>query len=94
MCNNDSDLPIDLCDAANAQMREFLEEEMRRQAIDAEYERRKEELIMYEDARKMDFEDKVQAKTGEFGMGGTCEGKNWLKTTKVSYLKRMKISER
>ncbi len=64
VCNNDSDLPIDLCDAANGQMKEWLEAEMRRQAIDADYERRKEELIMYEDARKMNFEDKVQAKTG------------------------------
>lgn len=64
MCNNDSDLPVDLCDASNGQMKEFLDEEMQRQAIDPEYERRKEELIMYEDARKMNFEDKVQAKTG------------------------------
>lgn len=64
MCNNDSDLPIDLCDTTNVQMKEFLDDEMQRQAIDADYERRKEELIMYEDARKMNFQDKVQSKTG------------------------------
>lgn len=63
ICNNDSDLPIDLCDQNN-QMKEWLEEEMRNQAIDADYERKKEELIMYEDARLKCFEDKVQAKTG------------------------------
>ncbi len=37
---------------------------MRRQGIDADYERKKEELIMYEDARDKNFEDKIHAKTG------------------------------
>jgi hypothetical protein len=64
ICNNDSDLPIDLCDSSNTQMREFLEDEMQRQSIDADYERKKEELIMYEDAKKMNFEDKIHSKTG------------------------------
>lgn len=63
-CNNDSDLPIDLCDSSNVQMREFLEDEMKRQAIDADYERKKEELIMFEDARDKKFEDKIHTKTG------------------------------
>ena len=64
ICNNDSDLPIDLCDSANTQMKEFLDEEIRRQAIDPEFERKKEELIMYEDAKNMNFENKVHNKTG------------------------------
>lgn len=64
ICNNDSDLPIDLCDTTNTQMKEFLEDEMRRQNIDADFERKKEELLMYEDARDKKFEDKVHAKTG------------------------------
>jgi len=64
ICNNDSDLPIDLCDTTNTQMKEFLDDEMQQQGIDADYERRKEELIMYEDAKKMNFDDKVQVKTG------------------------------
>ncbi len=45
-------------------MKEFLEEEMRIQNIDAEYEKNKEELLMYEDARKMNFHDKTHSKTG------------------------------
>jgi protein phosphatase 1 regulatory subunit 12B len=64
ICNNDSDLPIDLCDSSNLQMKEFLDDEMKRQGIDADYERKKEELIMYEDARDKQFEDKIHAKTG------------------------------
>lgn len=64
ICNNDSDLPIDLCDASNTQIKEFLDDEMKRQGIDADYERKKEELIMYEDARDKKFEDKVHSKTG------------------------------
>ena len=45
-------------------MKDFLDDEMRIQNIDAEYEKNKEELIMYEDAKEMNFRDKVHAKTG------------------------------
>jgi protein phosphatase 1 regulatory subunit 12A len=64
ICNNDSDLPIDLCDSSNLQMKEFLDNEMRIQCIDPEFEKQKEELIMYEDAKEMKFSDKIHAKTG------------------------------
>ena len=64
ICNNDSDLPIDLCDTSNTQMKEFLDDEMKRQNIDADYERKKEELLMYQDACEKKFEDKVHTKTG------------------------------
>lgn len=64
VCNNDSDLPVDLCDSTNVQMKEYLDEEMKRQAIDAEFEKQKEELIMYEDAKEMNFKDKIHQKTG------------------------------
>jgi ankyrin repeat protein len=64
ICNNDSDLPVDLCDSGNTQMRELLEEEMRSQAIDAAFEKQREELLMYEDAKEKNFMDKIHAKTG------------------------------
>ncbi len=64
ICNNDGDLPIDLCDTANTQMKDFLEEEMRTQNIDVEYEKNREEMIMYEDAKEMNFRDKIHSKTG------------------------------
>lgn len=64
VCNSDSDLPIDLCDSSNVQMREYLEEEMRRRDIDADYEKRREEALMYEDAKEANFFDKVHNKTG------------------------------
>ena len=64
ICNNDSDLPIDLVDSSNIQMREYLEDEMRNQRIDTEYEKQKEELLMLEDAQKNEFKDKIHAKTG------------------------------
>ena len=64
ICNNDSDLPIDLCDSSNTQMKSYLEEEMKLQGIDAELERQKEELLMYEDAKDLKFYDKIHHKTG------------------------------
>lgn len=64
ICNNDGDLPIDLCDSSNIQIKEFLEDEMKRQSIDTEFEKRKEELMMYEDASEMNFSDKIHQKTG------------------------------
>lgn len=64
ICNNDGDLPIDLCDTANVQLRELLEEEMKKQSIDPDYEKQKEELMMYEDAVDMNFKDKIHQKTG------------------------------
>lgn len=64
VCNNDSDLPVDLCDAGNVQMREYLEDEMRRHDIDVEFEKRREEALMYEDAKEANFFDKVHNKTG------------------------------
>ena len=45
-------------------MKEFIEEEMTRQSIDADFEKRKEELIMYEDAVGLNFKDKIHTKTG------------------------------
>lgn len=44
-------------------MRNYLEDEMRRQSIDADYEKKREELIMYEDAKDMNLRDKVHPKT-------------------------------
>jgi ankyrin repeat protein len=64
ICNNDGDLPSDLTDSTNTQMKAFLDEQMRLQNIDAEYEKNKEELIMYEDVKEMKFHDKIHAKTG------------------------------
>ena len=64
ICNNDSDLPIDLCDETNTNIKEYLEEEMKKQSIDAKFEKQKEELIMYEDAKQMNFKDKIHQKTG------------------------------
>jgi ankyrin repeat protein len=64
ICNNDSDLPVDLCDAGNVAMREYLDEEMRRKEIDVEFEKRREEALMYEDAKEANFFDKVHGKTG------------------------------
>ncbi|CAF0725596.1 unnamed protein product [Brachionus calyciflorus] len=64
ICNNDSDLPIDLCDDSNPNIKEYLEEEMKSQSIDAKFEKQKEELIMYEDAKQMNFKDKIHQKTG------------------------------
>ncbi len=37
---------------------------MKRQSIDPEFEKRKEELIMYEDAIEKNFKDKIHHKTG------------------------------
>lgn len=64
ICNFDSDLPIDLCDETNINIREYLEQEMKKQSIDAKYEKQKEELIMYEDAKQMNFKDKIHHKSG------------------------------
>jgi hypothetical protein len=64
ICNNDSDLPYDLCDVTNLQIKQFLEAEMKHQSIDIEYEKKKEELIMYEDAKQQNFDDKIHQKTG------------------------------
>ena len=64
ICNYDGDLPIDVCEAINTEMKEFIEEEMTRQSIDADFEKRKEELIMYEDAVGLNFKDKIHTKTG------------------------------
>ncbi len=64
ICNNDSDLPIDLVDSSNVQMRDYLEEEMQAQNISSEFEKQKEELVMLEDAQKIDFKERVHTKTG------------------------------
>ena len=75
ICNNDSDLPVDLVDATtttaaaaaiggNVAMRDYLLEEMRVQEIDGEFEKQKEELLMLEDAQKIEFRERVHAKTG------------------------------
>lgn len=64
ICNFDSDLPIDLCDETNVNIKEYLEEEMKRQSIDVKYEKQKEELIMYEDAKQLNFKDKIHHKSG------------------------------
>ena len=64
ICNHDSDLPTDLCDVNNVQMKSYLEEEMKRQSIDADYEKKREELIMYEDAKDLNFRDKTHPNTG------------------------------
>jgi ankyrin repeat protein len=64
MCNNDNDLPIDLCDSSNAQMKDYLDEEMRRQSINAEFEKHREEELMYNDAKSMDFNNKIHYKSG------------------------------
>ncbi len=64
ICNNDSDLPVDLVDSSNVQIKEYIEEEMRNQCIDIEYEKQKEELLMLEDAQKLDFKERIHAKTG------------------------------
>jgi protein phosphatase 1 regulatory subunit 12A len=64
ICNNDGDLPIDLCDVNNVQIRNYVDDEMKRQNIDPDYERTREELIMYEDAKELNFRDKVHPKTG------------------------------
>lgn len=45
-------------------MKAFLEEEMKQQGIDADLERQKEELLMYEDAKELNFFDKIHHKTG------------------------------
>jgi hypothetical protein len=45
-------------------MRDYLEEEMRAQEINSEYEKQKEELIMLEDVQKIDFKERIHAKTG------------------------------
>lgn len=45
-------------------MKNFLEEEMRIQNIDPDFEKQKEEIIMYEDAKEMNFRDKIHQKTG------------------------------
>lgn len=60
-------MPVDLVDTSNPQMKEmkdYLEDEMRSQAINTEYEKQKEELMMWEDAQKIDFKERVHAKTG------------------------------
>lgn len=82
ICNNDSDLPIDLCDSLNNQMKDFLDDEMQSQSIDADYERRKEELIMFEDAKKMRFEDKVQGKTGATALHVSA-AKGYIRVMKI-----------
>ena len=64
VCNNDSDLPIDLCDVNNVQMKTYLEDEMKKQHIDADYEKRREEIIMYEDAKDLNLRDKIHPNTG------------------------------
>lgn len=64
VCNFDSDLPIDLCDETNIKIKEYLDEEMKKQSIDAKYEKQKEELIMYEDAKQFNFKDKIHQKSG------------------------------
>jgi hypothetical protein len=63
VCNNDGDLPIDLCDVENETIKEYLDEEMKRQNIDPDYERTREELIMYEDAKELNIRDKTHPKT-------------------------------
>ena len=45
-------------------MKNFLDEEMRIHQIDPDFEKQKEELIMYEDAKAMNFRDKIHQKTG------------------------------
>jgi hypothetical protein len=64
ICNNDGDLPIDLCDTLNTPLKLLVEEEMKKQSIDPDFEKQKEELIMYEDAVEMNFKDKIHLKTG------------------------------
>lgn len=74
ICNNDGDLPIDLCDINNKtstsdfnkydEIRKYLEDEMKKQNIDIEYEKKREELVMYEDAKEKNFHNKIHPKTG------------------------------
>ena len=64
ICNNDGDLPIDLCDTSNTQLKELIDDEMKMQCIDPNFEKQKEELIMFEDATDMNFKDKIHSKTG------------------------------
>jgi protein phosphatase 1 regulatory subunit 12A len=45
-------------------MKTYLEDEMKRQCIDAEYEKKREELIMYEDAKDITCRDKTHPNTG------------------------------
>jgi hypothetical protein len=86
VCNNDSDLPIDLCDAGNTQMKEFLDDEMKRQSIDADFEKRKEEMIMYEDAKEMNFLDKIHQKTGATALHVSA-AKGYLRVIKYTFMK-------
>ena len=87
VCNNDSDLPIDLVDSSNVQIKEYIDEEMRQQCIDTKYEKQKEELLMLEDAQKIDFKERVHAKTGATPLH-VASAKGYLRVIEILLVQR------